>query len=187
MYRTIGHVPLARMGTVQRKCWAICFALNLRRGPRVQLKYIILLLFILFYATTNYMKYPSVLSKQRKKSSSARHHHLPLFLDILNRTYVFGRVRRLDVSGREVRLWNKERCKRVDYVVECADCGGGKVRTTVRTSTDEKTGRRFVFGGELESCDGWRSGGGDDGGGYGMYLRACVCARRTANTLTACV
>lgn len=55
-----------------------------------------------------------------------------------------------------------------------------KVRTTVRTSTDEKTGRRFVFGGELESCDGWRRGGGggdDDGGGYGVYGYVCVCAR----------
>lgn len=71
MYRTIGHVPLARMGTVQRKCWAICFALNLRRGPRVQLKYIILLLFILFYATTNYMKCMRVFYRNNGRSRVA--------------------------------------------------------------------------------------------------------------------
>jgi len=84
----------------------------------------------------------------------------------------------------------KERRRRVDFVVDCADCGGRKVRTTVRTSTDEKTGRRFVFGGELESCDGWRSGGGDDDGGgdgYGVYGFVCVCAKDRKHAYDVCV
>lgn len=58
-----------------------------------QVRYV--LLFVLFYATTNTMKYPaSVLSKQREKSSSARRRRLTFVLGHLEswRTCLDGRV-----------------------------------------------------------------------------------------------